>query len=703
MITPYISKIKFYFISFAIAGAIAVSFSFANYDEGQYPVNQIQKVDLQKAGIQLSAEQIFSEKGGALSDALVRLGGCTGSFISEQGMIITNHHCVFGSVSRLSTEENNYLRDGFYADRNEAELHTGLPAKITISSEDVSAQVLSGLEGKEGKERDKTLRNNIKSVIANANKSDSSYTYEVSEMFLGKQYFLFKYIILKDVRLVYVPPRYIGEFGAETDNWEWPRHTGDFSVVRAYVGKDGKPAAYSKDNVPFNPNRHLKINPEGTKENDAVFILGYPGRTYRHQPYEFLNFQYKTFMPTVVEWFNWRIDKMHDLSKGNTTRYLKFAGTIKSLANVEKNFRGKIQGLTRTSVLQDKMALDASIEAMSNGSSYASKYSKVMPGIAAIYNQRNQYYELDFYISRVLRDVGTVGAAMHAYEQRGNEELRFNQFSLFYGSQDVELEVESLHFLIDKINALAEQKGMLKLKITNYSKEKWRKCFQNSRFTDYLADVKPLVESKSAKLINKKDPLYALCEELLPLVKASRERAASFKKENDLLMPKYTELKMAYLKTDFIPDANSTMRFTYGRVKGFSPNDGEYHYPHTSLTGVLEKANSEEDYYMPQDAIDIYRRDNVSKMLLDPKTGKVTVGLLYNLDTTGGNSGSPVLDANGDLVGINFDRAYTATINDYAWNEKYSRSIGVDIRYVLYVMKYIGKADRVLDELKIKL
>jgi hypothetical protein len=695
---------KLKLLPWAIVPIIALTLSFIRPDEGQYPVNTISSINLKAVGINLKANEIFNETGGAVSDALVRLGGCTGSFISKEGMIITNHHCVFGSVSRLSTPTDNYLRDGFYAAENEKELHTGLPAKITISSKDVSDEVLNGVKSLVGTERDQKLSINIKSIVMAARLKDSLFTYEVSEMFKGKQYFLFKYLTLLDVRLVYVPPRYIGEFGAETDNWEWPRHTGDFSVVRAYVGKDGKPAKYNKDNVPFNPKRHLKINPNGTKENDAVFILGYPGRTYRHQPAAFVDHQYKHFMPEVVDWFNWRIDKMHELSKGDEGRYLRFAGTIKGLANTEKNFRGKIQGLTRTDVLKQKENQDKEMAQLASNAANKAIYGDVIEDISTNYGRKNANFSLDFYVGRMLRDVPFMAAAMHAYIQKTEKkDYVYNRFTSFYRLHDHDLNLASFQFLARKINDLYAPTHFGKRPLTEMSDDKFKKCYKKSRFSDYLNKVKPAAVAKKASLIDKKDAMYQFCEELYPLYQELIKRQAAFKEKNDLLMPLYTELKMQHLKSNFVPDANSTLRFTYGRVKGFSPNDGEYHYPHTSLEGILEKANSREDYFMPQDAMDIYRRDNVAKSLLDPKTGKVTVGVLYNLDTTGGNSGSPILDANGDLVGVNFDRAYTATINDYAWNDKYSRSIGVDIRYVLYVMKYIGKADRILDELEIKL
>jgi len=690
----------------ALLTLIFVTLSFIKPDEGMYPVSSLNRINLKEAGINLTPNQIFNENGGAVSDALVRLGGCTGSFVSAEGMIITNHHCVFGSVSRLSTPTNNYLQDGFHAAQMENELATGLPAKITINSKDVSTEILKDLDNKVGLARDIQMKTNSNKILSTAQSKDSLHTFEISEMFEGKQYVLFTYLTLLDVRLVYVPPRYIGEFGAETDNWEWPRHTGDFSIVRAYIGKDGKPAAYNAENVPFEPKRHLKINPNGTQENDAVFILGYPGRTYRHQPYQFLQYQNDYLMPQVVDWFTWRIEKMEELSKNNTAKYLGFASTIKGLANTQKNFRGKIQGLRRTSVLADKAKEDELMGNFAIASYKSETYKNVLSEIETIYTERNKHADFDFYIQRLFNDVPAMGAAMEAYVQMISENPNrdFSSFVQYYSKvDDHELNIASIEYLFDKLNTIHGKNHYGEILIPLMEKDKFVKMYNKSVFSDYANKLKPLINKKSKKVFNKKDGLIKIVERLYPYYFAAQARGSAFKAKNDVLMPLYTDLKMDYKKTDFLPDANSTLRFTYGRVKGFSPNDGTYNYPHTTLNGIIEKANSMADYVMPLDALAIYKNTIAAPMLVDKKTGKVIVGLLYDLDTTGGNSGSPVMDANGNLVGINFDRAYTATINDYAWNEAYSRSIAVDIRYVIYVLKYIGKADNVLEELQIKI
>ena len=287
---------------------------------------------------------VFNPDGVSLTDALVRLGGCTGSFVSSEGLIITNHHCVFSSVAAVSTGEQDYLTKGFMADSREKELKTSLPCRITDSYEDVSAKILAGItENTSPKEKAEIISRNRKALIEIEKGKYPDHEIAISEMFVGKSYTLFRYILLEDVRLVYVPPRNVGEFGRETDNWEWPRHTGDFSFVRVYVGPDGKPAKYSEDNVPYKPAKHLNIK-LGAEENDLAFILGYPGRTYRHQPSQFLDYQYEHHLPFYAKYLRWRIDNLTEQVKDDQDAYLKVAGRMKSWANVEKNYLGKNSG-----------------------------------------------------------------------------------------------------------------------------------------------------------------------------------------------------------------------------------------------------------------------------------------------------------------------------------------------------------------------
>ena len=286
-------------------------------DEGMFPLSEIHKLDLKKAGLKIDQNEIYNPNGTSLVDALVNVGGCTGSFVSNEGLIITNHHCAFSAVQQASTPENDYLNKGLVAKSHEEEIEAkGLTCRITDSYEDVSDRVLGAVaQVTDPASRLQLINTTMKNIAAEAEKKDPSIKAEVSEMFIGKTYVLFRYKTILDVRLVYVPNRQIGEFGGETDNWVWPRHTGDFSFMRAYVGKDGKPAKYSKDNVPYTPKKFLKVNANGTDEEDFVFILGYPGRTFRHRPAEFIEYQQKFVLPYVSELYDFQNKTMENAGK----------------------------------------------------------------------------------------------------------------------------------------------------------------------------------------------------------------------------------------------------------------------------------------------------------------------------------------------------------------------------------------------------
>ena len=387
-------------IGISLAGlALVIAGSAYTPEEGMFPLNYLNITQLKNAGLQLDAEDIFSPGKISLTDALVNVGGCTGSFISEEGLIITNHHCVYGNVARLSTEKNNYLENGFVALDKSQELPVSMPCKITQSYEDVSEEVLKGTsETNTPSERISLIGKNIQEILKKERSLYPELTIEISEMFIGKSYTLFRYIYLKDVRLVMAPPLTVGQFGGDTDNWEWPRHNGDFSLVRAYVGKDGKPAAYSKDNIPYTPKKTLKINPKGTQENDFVFIMGYPGRTYRHESGSYLQFQQEIQLPTIQSFYKTYIDWMKELSEGNTAKRLKFAGTIQGMENVEKNYRGKIQGLRRTDVVKARQNQDAALKTVyKTGTPQGIQATKVVKRIEALWEIRQKYGKAHFY------------------------------------------------------------------------------------------------------------------------------------------------------------------------------------------------------------------------------------------------------------------------------------------------------------------
>lgn len=689
-------------------------------EEGMFPLNYMNFNQLKNAGMQLDAEDIFNPGQVSLTDALVNVGGCTGSFISEEGLIITNHHCVYGNVARLSSTDNNYLENGFVAREKSQELPISMPCKITQSYEDVSERILEGTsETNTPSERVMRIGQNIQRLTNEEKLKHPDLSIEISEMFIGKSYTLFRYIYLKDVRLVMAPPLTVGQFGGDTDNWEWPRHNGDFSLVRAYVGKDGKSAAYSKDNVPYTPKKILKINPKGTQENDFVFIMGYPGRTFRHESGSYLKFQQELQLPQIQSFYKTYIEWMKELSDGNTAKRLKFAGTIQGMENTEKNYRGKIQGLRRTDVVKARQLQDEAIKTVyKKGTVQGTQASKIVNRIQEIWNVRNEFGVAYYYGHVFTRQSKAFQMAelslqtetlLKASPKTAKDSILMdfqNKAKRLYPFVDEELERRAYIAVVNGIlrysanNKKLNTNGRLTAALsTNTINEMSKSLYFSNEKMLALLEKNP---GKLLSVLNKESVTKALVE-----LETSRYQVYTVWRETELelstLMPQYIGYREDYLQSQFIPDANSTLRLTYGYIKGYKPNDGELHAPFTSLEGVFAKANTKDDYRLPEDVQDKLRQQNIPSVFKDPKTGKVVVGILYNLDTTGGNSGSPVLNARGELIGINFDRSFTATINDYAWNQDYSRSIGCDIRYVLYVLKYVSGADHIINELGVTL
>ena len=678
-------------------------------DEGMFPLNYLDETSLQKAGLRLTTKQLFAPGEVSLANALVKVGGCSGSFISSEGLIITNHHCVYGGVADLSTASNNYLENGFVAGTKNQELPIQMPCRITQSFEDVSAQVLEGVSSNmNAADRAAKIAGNIKTTIELERQKSPDLSIEISEMFVGRSYMLFRYLLIPDVRIVYAPPVTIGQFGGDLDNWEWPRHNGDFSMVRAYVGPDGKPAKYSKNNVPYQPKKHLKINANGTKEGDFIFIMGYPGRTFRHESAPYLKFQQEKQLPIIQQWYGWYIKQMKNLSEGNDAKFLAFAKEIQSLENVEKNYRGKMQGLKRTNLLAEKQQDEEAMQQLSK-----EDQKNVIPRLqelwklkTAIADQRYSYMFLTnnsapFYAAQTIRQYRKVYQKATQKEQKQKIVSDFTK-AIFqeYTIVDRNLEIMVLKELLLKIN-----KGK-STKIASNGKMDLGGWISEHLSKDKLLDtgyVFKALRKKPEALLNYQSHFTKLYDELEPEAIALETQWNQIDQQIKAIMPIYLEMKQSYKQGQFIPDANSTLRFTYGYIKRYKPNDAEIHLPYTTLNGVFEKANTAPDYRLPSSVADNLKIKEIPSVFKDKETGEVVVAFLYNLDTTGGNSGSAVLDADGNLIGVNFDRSFTATINDYAWNDRYSRSIGCDIRYVLFVLKYVGKADHILSEIGINL
>jgi hypothetical protein len=691
-------------------------------EEGMFPLSEMKNIDLQQIGLKMAPQDLYNPNGTSLIDAIVRVGGCTGSFVSNDGLIVTNHHCAFGFVTAISTPEHNYMKEGFLAkNKTEERLAQGLVCKITESYEDVSTKVLEGTESlTDPNERLQRIANNIRQVTAEETKKHGDLQCEISEMFTGRTYVLFRYKLLKDVRLVYVPARSVGEYGGELDNWVWPRHSGDFSFLRAYVAPDGSAAEYSEANIPYKPASFLKVNPKGVKENDFIFVLGYPGRTYRHQPAKFFQYHEQFYLKYISDLFDWEINKMEDMSKGNDAMEIKYAGKIKSLANTTKNFKGKLKGFRRAGLTAQKFDDEKQLEQfIAADPTLRNKYSDVIPRINTVYDEiissapRSLWYDFVYSVSPALQFAATIDNYADAYNDLKSDSAkkefltkqkpRLEQMlNKYIGSYDRPFEEAALQHLFDEATALDANNRILTMDILVSQKvnvHTYAQTLYNKSLFNNPAKIKELFDKDVLKLFSLKDPMKTLASQLNEEMNPEDERDRQRQSELNLLMAKYVDAKSIWKNKQFIPDANGTLRFTYGFVKGYMPNDGEYNKPFTTLGGVIEKESAE--YELLKSIKDLYAARDFGDFM-HPDLNDLPVNLLYNLDTTGGNSGSPIMNAYGELIGVNFDRAYTATINDYAWNETYSRSVGVDIRYVLWVLQKVAKADYLLEEMAVK-
>lgn len=692
-------------------------------EEGMYPLSEISKIDLKKAGLKIDVSEIYNPNAPSLVDALVRVGGCTGSFVSNEGLILTNHHCTFDYVRQASTVDQNYLEDGFLAETREQEIPAkGLTCLITVGYEDVSDKVLAAAEGKDVAERIEAIRAKSRQLVEEVKASDPSLTAEVSEMFVGQTYILFKYKTIRDVRLVYAPPRNIGEFGGETDNWVWPRHTGDFTFIRAYVAPDGSPAEFSKDNVPYQPRRFLQVNPEGVDEEDFVFILGYPGRTFRHYPAAFTKMHRDYRLPYIENLFRDLIDLFEAAGKNDPEKALALSSQIKSLANTQKNYLGKMLGMRRLQLVEKQQKEEQELAAfIQSNAELKGKYPNLLSDINKVYGkiERTERPRLFYgFAERVvgLLEGGSTILNISEELQKPDAERR-NPFK----EENLEKTLDSYKEFfatyypdVDKAAFIRVFSGAAKLpEFTDYSplkefteadnKEEAVKRFADdlyakTRVKDFDS-FRELVRMSPADLRKLNDPLFVLIDELDDTFDPVLKDFNVLNGQLNLLLAQYLDVKKAWQDKSFIPDANSTLRLTYGYIRGYSPADATFFSPVTTVTGLMEKAMSgNEDFVKNVKIAELVAKKDFGRFV-HPRLKDLPVALLYNMDTTGGNSGSPVLDAYGRIIGLNYDRAFEATINDYAWSESYSRSIGVDIRFVLWVTQKVGGADHILKEL----
>lgn len=705
----------------ALVFQLLIFSSWIHADEGMYPVSEIHKLNLKAKGLKIKPTDIYNPNGMSLAHAIVSLGFCTGFFVSDQGLVLTNHHCAFGAVQSASGVEQDYIRDGFLANTRKEEIPAkGYTVRITERYADVTRQVMRGVSDTlSALDRAKTIQQNMQALTDSARKQHPNLQIEIMEMLPGKSYVMFYYTLIKDIRLVYVPPRSIGEFGGEDDNWLWPRHTGDFAFIRAYVSKDGRPADYSPDNVPYKPQVYLKISAEGMKENDFVFILGYPGRTFRHRPAEYVAYEEEIRMPYLADLMEWQIRAMQALSREDHATSIKLAQRIKNLANTSKNYRGKLKSMKALNFSEKRRADDQALWAYIQADPNRQKrFGSLAEDIRREFDQMRALREYEIILEMLRRSVNLVDMGCSIVEavnefQKPEEERR----AIYKNDKRDDL-IRSIQAKLVNYHEMADRLFLADLlKRSAYLPESYRftpadRLLVNKEPDELVKDffTKTLLNKDTAwvrylhytpnDLRKASDPLMVFISEyyglLQQLQKMQNQQAAVLNK----LYADYIDVRSQYLQTSFIPDANRTLRFTFGYIRGYSPADAVYYKPFTTLQGILQKSTGQEPFDAPPKLIDLAKKKHHGRYR-DKKLNDVPVAMLYNADTTGGNSGSPVMNARGEVVGLNFDRAFEATINDFAWDESYSRSIGVDVRYILWVLEHFAGAHHLLKEIGI--
>lgn len=692
-------------------------------DEGMFPISELARLKLQEKGMELTPSQLFNPDQVSLVDGICKVNGCTGSFVSPNGLIITNHHCAFDAIQKASTASNDLLTNGF----NAKSLGDEVPAsnytvRITEGYSDVSDKVLSVVTpSMTFLERTQAIDKRRKELEQLAEKENKGLRAEVAEMFAGKTYVLFLYTYLKDVRLVFAPPVSVGAFGGELDNWEWPRHTGDFSFMRAYTAPDGSSAEYSPNNVPYHPKRHVRVSPLGANEEDFVFLLGYPGRTVRQKTASFLHYENDVRLPAVVELYAWQIQEMDKAGAMDRAVAIKHASRTKGLANVEKRSRGQLQGMRRADIIAGKEQQEASLQGFINSNpDRTSKYGTLLKDIGSVYEDMTTKGPLELHFKELKSGCRALSFAFTIYDaavERSKEDLDrevpYMNRNFDQTLQQLKLDIADWHAPTDTIMLTGLLERLQRLPNVNTIEPLAKLLTKKASLADQAKSLiqgtrlgnpsfaDECLKKTPAELAKTNDPLLSLMIELYPHYKALRDLDKERDGKLGKLYGNLMEIKQAFQPTEFVPDANATLRITYGRVRGYSPADAIQKTPVSTLQGVIEKTTGVEPYITPKAVLDKYREKDFGPFV-HPKLGQVPVAILYNTDTTGGNSGSPVFNAKGELVGVNFDRTFEATINDFAWNESYSRSIGVDIRYVLWITGIVYDAKHLLEEMDVK-
>ena len=695
----------------------------AKADEGMWLPSLISQriVDMQEKGFRLNAEDLYNINEASLKDAVVLFGrGCTGELISPEGLLLTNHHCGYSQIQQHSSVEHDYLRDGFWAMSREEELpNKGLSVSFLERMEDVTEIILKGYEPSMSEdERVAIVKQNSKALIDEVTKEGKGLRATVEALYYGNQYFLFLYRQYDDVRLVGAPPSSIGKFGGDTDNWMWPRHTGDFSMFRVYADKDNNPAPYSEDNVPYKPKKYFRISTAGVQEGDFTFIYGFPGRTQEYIHSEAVRYIEELGDPHKIHLRTLRLDIMNKYQSQSQKVRIQYSSKNATVANAWKKWQGEVKGIKKMKTVQTKQEFEAAFDKWATGG----EFDGVIAKIDGLYKELEPYqFATDYYAEtvRAIEIANFASSFLKAYKNHGgvgpwtfDENKARDLMESFYKDWYLPIDKECFVALMTEFDKNIPEdfkcEYFTKQMKKHGSAEKWADAlFSKSMFADQAKLEKFLKAQKSPEKSFKawmKDPATEFSNEFAKWYAADIQPVTSrINQDLQLAYRDYMRGQMVYCRTQrvpkaFYPDANLTLRVAYGHIKGYKPSDATYYLPSSTIKGIMEKDNPDIfDYNIPQRLRDLYAAKDYGRWA--DATGEVPVCFIATNHTTGGNSGSPVINADGDLIGLNFDRVWEGTMSDIVFDPEICRNISLDVRYVLFIIDKLADADHLIEEM----
>ena len=680
-------------------------------DEGMWIPMLLQRNEaaMQKAGMHISAKDIYDINHASLKDAILLFGGgCTGEFVSEEGLVLTNHHCGYSYIVKHSSVEHDYLTNGFWDMSRDQEIPCpGLSVTRLVRMEDVTAQVLEGItEETSEPDREKIVEKNIATITVKAVEG-THYKAIIKPFYYGNQYFMYVNEVFTDVRLVGAPPSNIGKFGGDTDNWMWPRHTGDFSMFRVYA-KDGKPADFSSDNTPYRPLKHLEISLKGIDEGDFTFVFGYPGTTRRYVTHDAVDLAANVENPVRIALRDIRLAHYNAAMQQSPAQRLKYASRVASIANGWKKWQGETLGIERLHGVEQKLEQEA---AFRKWAADKPQYRDVLDQLEDNYARLreietewtyfNEALMASDFMNRAYRlfQISRSGDTTLVAKLRTDSEKYFEDFDQ-HSPIDEAIFLETFLYMwergfasflpADRYQTDADVEAMLK------------KVYQKSILNNPKKLMKLLSKDRNKILdVIRRDPAYDLFSMAYLYCYSDAKRKTYNEADDNIqrLMRTYIKGMMEqYPDSNFFPDANLTLRVAYGHVEGFKPKDATYYTAYSTIEGIMEKENPHVyDYRVEPRLKELWQKKDYGQYA--NKKGELPVAFIATNHTTGGNSGSPVLNADGQLIGINFDRCWEGTMSDLLFDPAYCRNISLDIRYCLFIIDKFAGARHLVDEM----